>query len=84
MIIDLGAVRATDIARVGGKGANLGELIAAGLPVPGGFCVTADAYRAAVAPLGERMAGLLSAGQHERLRTLVAGAPLPEGLVERT
>ena len=28
---------------LGGKGANLGELIAAGLPVPGGFCVTADA-----------------------------------------
>lgn len=43
MIIDLKAVRATDIPRVGGKGANLGELIAAGLPVPGGFCVTADA-----------------------------------------
>ena len=43
MIIDLEAVRATDIPRVGGKGANLGELIAAGLPVPGGFCVTADA-----------------------------------------
>ena len=41
MIIDLEAVRATDIPRVGGKGANLGELIAAGLPVPGGFCVTA-------------------------------------------
>ena len=83
MIIDLGAVRTADIARVGGKGANLGELIAAGLPVPGGFCVTADAYRAAVAPLGERMAGLLAAGQHERLRALVAGAPLPEGLAER-
>ena len=29
MIIDLEAVRATDIPRVGGKGANLGELIAA-------------------------------------------------------
>ena len=43
MIIDLEAVRATDIPRVGGKVANLGELIAAGLPVPGGFCVTADA-----------------------------------------
>ena len=83
MIIDLGAVRAADIARVGGKGANLGELIAAGLPVPGGFCVTADAYRAAVAPLRERMAGLLAAGQHERLRALVAGAPLPEGLAEQ-
>ena len=45
MIIGLDRVRATDIPLVGGKGANLGELIAAGLPVPGGFCVTAEAYR---------------------------------------
>ncbi|WP_240341854.1 PEP/pyruvate-binding domain-containing protein [Arthrobacter sp. Alg241-R88] len=30
---------------VGGKAANLGELIAAGLPVPDGFCLTTQAYR---------------------------------------
>ena len=34
----------TDVALVGGKGANLGELTAAGLPVPPGFVVTAAAY----------------------------------------
>src|SRR5262249_28725504 len=28
----------------GGKAANLGELIRAGLPVPPGFCVTTEAY----------------------------------------
>ena len=33
-----------DIALVGGKGANLGEMLRAGIPVPGGFIVTADAY----------------------------------------
>lgn len=33
-----------DIALVGGKGANLGELTIAGLPVPPGFIVTAEAY----------------------------------------
>ncbi|TSC93735.1 MAG: pyruvate, water dikinase [Candidatus Berkelbacteria bacterium Athens1014_28] len=33
-----------DIACVGGKGANLGELVRAGFPVPNGFIVTADAY----------------------------------------
>ena len=37
-------VRKEDIPRVGGKGANLGELTAAGIPVPNGFCVTAQAY----------------------------------------
>jgi pyruvate,water dikinase len=33
-----------DTATVGGKGANLGELTRAGLPVPPGFVVTAAAY----------------------------------------
>ncbi len=33
-----------DIAIVGGKGANLGELTQKGLDVPPGFCVTAGAY----------------------------------------
>jgi pyruvate,water dikinase len=33
-----------DIALVGGKGANLGELTRAGIPVPPGFVVTADTY----------------------------------------
>jgi pyruvate, water dikinase len=37
-------VSKTDIAKVGGKGANLGELARAGFPVPNGFIVTADAY----------------------------------------
>ncbi len=37
-------IRKTDIALVGGKGANLGELTAASVPVPPGFCVVADAY----------------------------------------
>ncbi|MGV8905400.1 MAG: phosphoenolpyruvate synthase [Acetobacterium sp.] len=34
-----------DIAQVGGKGANLGEMTKAGFPVPDGFCVTTEAYR---------------------------------------
>ncbi len=40
-------VDATTQALVGGKGANLGELSRIeGIRVPGGFCVTTDAYRA--------------------------------------
>ncbi|WP_297421068.1 phosphoenolpyruvate synthase [Thermococcus sp.] len=34
-----------DVPLVGGKGANLGELTNAGIPVPPGFCVTAEAYK---------------------------------------
>ena len=37
-----------DSAVAGGKGANLGEMTHAGLPVPPGFVVTTDAYRAFV------------------------------------
>ncbi len=43
-VVYLGELRAADLPRVGGKAANLGELMAAGLPVPDGFCVTTDAY----------------------------------------
>ncbi|MDV3103457.1 phosphoenolpyruvate synthase [Thermococcus waiotapuensis] len=38
-------LRKTDVPLVGGKGANLGEMTNAGIPVPPGFCVTAEAYK---------------------------------------
>lgn len=34
----------SDFPRAGGKGAGLGEMIQAGLPVPGGFVLLTDAY----------------------------------------
>ena len=37
-------LRKTDIPLVGGKNANLGEMINAGIPVPPGFAITAYAY----------------------------------------
>jgi phosphohistidine swiveling domain-containing protein len=45
-------VSAADAGLVGGKGANLGEMTATGLPVPLGFCVTAEAYRAFIQVTG--------------------------------
>jgi hypothetical protein len=62
----------TDVGLVGGKGANLGELTAAGLPVPPGFVVTADAYLEAVAESGARarlarLLGGLNADDHASL-----------------
>jgi pyruvate,water dikinase len=45
-----------DVARAGGKGANLGELSRAGLPVPPGFVVTAQAYFEAMDRGGVRQA----------------------------
>ena len=37
-------IRKGSIGTCGGKGANLGELTAAGFPVPPGFVVTSEAY----------------------------------------
>jgi len=44
LLVWLAEVGKEDIPLVGGKGANLGELAKAGLPVPPGFIVTAAAY----------------------------------------
>ncbi|MCE3555157.1 phosphoenolpyruvate synthase [Pseudonocardia sp. RS11V-5] len=60
----LSEVTAKDADLVGGKAANLGELVAAGFPVPNGFAVTADAYRDSMA----------AAGVHEELGTLYSEA----------
>jgi len=53
-IVDLSEIRGDDVGAAGGKGANLGELIAAGFPVPPGFVVTADAYLDAIDQAGIR------------------------------
>lgn len=48
-VIQFDKLRMTDISKVGGKNASLGEMISqlssAGIRVPGGFATTADAYR---------------------------------------
>ncbi|GHH70718.1 PEP/pyruvate-binding domain-containing protein [Promicromonospora soli] len=62
MITDVGQPFALDLAdpaavrleTTGGKCSSLARLAAAGLPVPGGFHVTTDAYRAAVTGAPQR------------------------------
>ncbi|WP_028265643.1 PEP/pyruvate-binding domain-containing protein [Arthrobacter sp. MA-N2] len=83
-IIELFRIRANMLPRVGGKAANLGELIRAGLPVPPGFCLTTEAYRHALQPgaspgtggLGDILRGLRAAdpGDLQGLTSLAAGA----------
>ena len=45
-------LRREDAPEFGGKSANLGDLLAAGIPVPTGFAVDAGAYRAFIAETG--------------------------------
>ncbi len=55
-VVMLDRVGRDDVGVVGGKGANLGELLQAGFPVPGGFVVTAAAYLDAMDAGGVRSA----------------------------
>src|SRR5437899_6734375 len=52
LIVPLTSPEATDADRFGPKAANLARLGRAGLPIPDGFCVDAEAYRVQVAALG--------------------------------
>jgi pyruvate, water dikinase len=52
LIFALGDRAATDADRVGPKAANLARLAHAGLPTPGGFCITAQAYHRQIQHLG--------------------------------
>ena len=51
-IIPLTDAAVADPERIGPKAANLAALMHAGLPTPGGFCLSAEAYRAQIAALG--------------------------------
>jgi pyruvate,water dikinase len=93
-IVDLSEVGVGDVGLVGGKGANLGEMIAAGFPVPPGFVVTADAYLDAMERAGlrdelaegARRAGELTpeelAETARRARASVSHAALPPELAD--
>jgi pyruvate,water dikinase len=89
MIKDLAEVGPRDRPLVGGKGASLGELIRAGIPVPAGFVLTVHAFEGAMRALDpggeiQREVGRLPAGDQgaiarvsAEVRTRIAAAPLP-------
>jgi rifampicin phosphotransferase len=84
---------ATDIARVGGKAANLARLVAADLPVPPGFAVTAEAYGDFLRASGltERilahMDGVRATEEVERrsaeVRRLIVAQTVPDAITEQ-
>lgn len=93
-VVDLGGVGRSHVGSVGGKAANLGELIAlGGIRVPSGFCVTTSVFRSvvvpAIEPCTEELAALspdeaaVGARLAERIRAVIASVELPEALVAR-
>jgi pyruvate,water dikinase len=88
-VLWLDDVRSDDLETVGGKAASLGELTAAGLPVPPGFVVTAGTYRTFIEEAGidEELFAAVDvdsedskalAAAHERAHELIMETPLPE------
>ncbi|MER6500000.1 rifamycin-inactivating phosphotransferase [Streptomyces sp. NPDC001455] len=77
-VLGLQEIDETQVAVVGGKGAHLGGLSGIeGIRVPGGFCVTTDAFRRIMAEapsIGDRLDQLsrLNPDDREEIRTLSA------------
>ncbi|MCA1648456.1 MAG: hypothetical protein LC797_24345 [Chloroflexi bacterium] len=77
-VLPLQLLTRQSLARAGGKAANLGELIRAGLPVPPGVCVTTTAYdlAAAQADLGALLEDLAAVHADDPSRQAVLAAAL--------
>jgi pyruvate, water dikinase len=82
----LAEVGSADTALAGGKAAGLGELTRAGMAVPAGYVVLADAFgevMAAADPSGalvRSVASVSSSGVASRLREVIRALPLPVDL----
>ncbi len=77
---DISSLRISDAEEAGGKGANMGELVAAQLPVPPGFVLLRDCYRNSMRSGG--VDAELSALHREALAKVADTTRLPE-LCER-
>jgi len=89
-------LRKTDIPSVGGKNANLGEMINVGIPVPPGFAITAYAYKKFIEETGiaqkiydiinETVTDPTDPKQYEeaskKIRELVESTPMPKEIEE--
>ena len=91
LIRKFGEIQRQDVAVAGGKGANLGEMTAAGLAVPPGFVVTSEAYRVFMrengleTPVSELLAGagndsVKLAAAAKTIRERITQGKLPEQL----
>jgi pyruvate, water dikinase len=80
LVVGFDDERCRDVHRAGGKGASLARMTRHGLPVPPGFVITAQAFTEAVDD--RKLLALLSAGDLDGARELVAGAEPPRDPVK--
>jgi pyruvate,water dikinase len=83
-VVSLDRIGKGDVGQAGGKGANLGEMVLAGLPVPPGFVVTAQAYLHALeaGKVRTKLQELFAAKEPDAtaLRAVVSAVQIPEDL----
>src|SRR5690348_6169421 len=84
LVIPLEGLDRTALPLVGGKAANLGELIHAGFPVPAGFCVTTAAYAlvAAHARLDDALLELEAVSLEDSARQIALATAIRTALSE--
>jgi phosphohistidine swiveling domain-containing protein len=91
LVLGFDRIGHADLATVGGKGANLGEMSRAGFPVPPGFCITTEAYRVFVRQGGAEalsaldglqpdLASVRQAG--EQVRKRLEDVPMPPDIAQ--
>ena len=83
----------SDIAIAGGKGANLGELTQAGIPVPPGFVVTAETYQKFMEDTGinDKVLDILDKidindtkalqAAAEEIKSIIIETPIPDDMI---
>ena len=76
-------IRRTDVSSAGGKGANLGEMVHAGIPVPAGAVLCAAAYDLFIENSRidtDRILGSTSSEKEasEKIRSLILSSALPD------
>ncbi len=83
----------SDIAIAGGKGANLGELTQAGIPVPPGFVVTAETYQKFMEDTGinDKVLDILDKidindtkalqAAAEEIKSIIVETPIPDDMI---
>lgn len=91
-ILSINEIGAVALPKVGGKGANLGELTQAGFNVPPGFCVTTDAFDQFMAGAKTDIYAQLenvsaddlaaAAAVGKAVREMLASLPLPDDVAE--
>ena len=96
LIVPLSKIRKDDTSLVGGKGANLGEMIAAGFPVPNGFALTIHAYdlflkeNAIYSKVFDLLQGLDVSDSDrltdtaKKIQTIVKNGEIPQELIKET